>query len=260
MKKYFVMSLVALVALTMTSCMSVNFGDNGADKTPTQVPAINQVTAMQPFDEVDITGAFKVVYEEGTEHSVRVEASEQELKEMTVYVKDGELRIRKAVKKPTVSFKNVKIYVTSPKLKRIELAGSGLFAASNAIGTNDDLDVEIAGSGQILLTSVSNLNTDIEIAGSGNIEIGHLQTNEVNAEIAGSGNINLGNLVCSEMDVEIAGSGDVNCDHIDAKKAHVEIAGSGDVNLKGRILNFTKEIAGSGKVNYEETAPADSIK
>ena len=254
------MSLVALVALTMTSCMSVNFGDNGADKTPTQVPASNQVTAMQSFDEVDIAGAFKVVYEQGAEHSVRIEATEQELKEMTVYVKDGELRIRKAVKKPTVSFKNVKVYVTSPKLTKIELAGSGLFAASNAIGTNDDLDVEIAGSGQVLLTEVSSLNTDLEIAGSGNIEIGHLQTNEVNAEIAGSGNINLGALACNELDVEIAGSGDVNCDRIDATKAHVEIAGSGDVNLKGRILNLTKDIAGSGKVNYVEADSVEPIK
>lgn len=260
MKKYFLMSLVAIVAVTMTSCMSVNFNDNGADKTPTQVSAINQVTAMQPFDEVDIAGAFKIVYEQGSEHSVRVEASEQELKEMTVYVKDGELRIRKAVKKPTVSFKNVKVFVTSPNLQKIELAGSGMFAASNAISVANDLDVEIAGSGNVLLTSVSCHDSDLEIAGSGNIEIGELTVNEVSTEIAGSGNINLGAMTCKKLDAEIAGSGDINCDKIDAESAHVEIAGSGDVNFKGRILNITKEIAGSGKVNYVETAPADTIQ
>ena len=260
MKKYFLMSLVALVALTMTSCMSVNFGDNGADKTPTQVSAVNQVTTMQPFDEVDIAGAFKVVYEEGAEHSVRIEASEQELKEMTVYVKDGELRIRKAVTKPTVSFKNVKVYVTSPMLEKIELAGSGIFAASNPIRSSNDLDVEIAGSGQVLLTDVSSLNADLEIAGSGNIEIGLLVCNEVKTEIAGSGNIILGNVACSEMKAEIAGSGDINCDQIDAHNGHVEIAGSGNVNLKGRILNLTKDIAGSGKVNYEELPATQPIQ
>ena len=255
------MSLVALVAVTMTSCMSVNFNDNSADKTPTQVPAINQVTAMQPFDEVDISGAFKIVYEESTEHSVRIEASEQELKEMTVYVRDGELRIRKTVAKPTVSFKNVKVYVTSPKLKKIELAGSGMFAASNGISAgNNDLEVEIAGSGQVLLATAICQDADLEIAGSGDIEIGNLKANEVNAEIAGSGNINLAALTCKELKAEIAGSGNVNCDNIVAEDAHAEIAGSGDVNLKGCITNLTKDIAGSGKVNYEELPATQPIQ
>ena len=108
MKKFFLMGLVALVSMTMMSCMSVNIGENGRDNTPSQVKEINQVTAMQPFDEVDIAGAFKVIYEQNDEFSVRVEASPEAFKEMTVYVKDRELRIRKSVSKPTQSFQNVK--------------------------------------------------------------------------------------------------------------------------------------------------------
>lgn len=260
MKRMIQLALVAVLGMTMMSCMSMNFNDKSVDKTPTQVHAINQVTAMQPFDVVDIAGAFKIIYESGAEHSVRIEASEQELKEMTVYVKDSELRIRKAVAKPTVSFKNVKVYVSSPEIRKIELAGSGLFAASNAIGSNDDLDVEIAGSGKVLITSASSLSSKLEIAGSGEIEIGHLQTNEATAQIAGSGNINFGSLVCNELKAEIAGSGDVNCDQIDTQNAHVNIAGSGNVNLNGRVFNLTKDIAGSGKVNYVEANPAEPIK
>ena len=261
MKKYFLMSLMAIVGMTMTSCMSVNFNDNGVDKTPTQVSEINKVTAMQPFNEVDISGSFKIVYDQGAEYTVRIEATEQELKEMTVYVKNGELRIRKAVAKPTVSFKNVKIHVSSPELKKIELAGSGLFAASNGISSiNSDLDVEVAGSGNVLLTSVDCFGSNLEIAGSGNIEIGHLQANEVTAEIAGSGNVNFGTLVCNDLKAEIAGSGNVNCDNIDAVNAHVEIAGSGDVNLTGRVSVLNKDIAGSGKVNLVEVPISEPAK
>lgn len=260
MKQMFRLALVAIVGMTMTSCMSVNFG-NDKDSTPTQVSAANQVTAMQPFDEVDVAGSFKVIYYQSEgEHSVSIEASEQQLKEMTVYVKEGELRIRKAVEKPTVSFKDVKIHVTSPNLKKIELAGSGLFTASNGIKVANDLDVEIAGSGQVLLTTASCNNSDLEIAGSGNIEIGHLQANETTAEIAGSGNVNLGELICKELKAEIAGSGDVNCDYIDADNVRVEIAGSGNVNLKGTVRNHTKEIAGSGKLNIVEAPAPDKIQ
>lgn len=252
MKQVIKLALVAVMGMTMTSCMSVNFNDNGVDKTPTQVSAINQVTAMQPFDEVDIAGAFKIVYEQGAEHNVRIDASEQAFKEMTVYVKDRELRIRKSVSKPTVSFKDVKVYVTSPDLHKIDLAGSGMFAASNPVAASKDLDVEIAGSGKVLLVAVTCQDACLEIAGSGNIEIGNLEATEVKTEIAGSGDISLGAMTCKKMNIEIAGSGNVNCDNINADNVHTEIAGSGDVNLKGSVRNHTKEIAGSGKVNISE--------
>ena len=250
MKKIILMmSLVAL--MSMTSCMSVNLGNGGKDDTPTQVSNLNQATTMQPFDDVDIAGAFKIIYEQRDDYSVKVEASEQALKEMTIYVKDKELRIRKAVNKPTVSFSDVKIYVTSPDIKTIEIAGSGAFTASQPITTRD-LYTEIAGSGKILLVAVKGQKNNMSIAGSGNIEIGQLDCDKARAEIAGSGDVNLGILNCKEFNIEIAGSGNVNCERIDADNVHTEIAGSGDVNLKGTVRNSTKDIAGSGKVHINE--------
>lgn len=250
MKKFMTLSLMALVAMTMTSCMSVHIGDWGdMDKTPTQVPEINKVTAMQPFDKVDMTNAFRVIYEQGETHSVRIEAGEQAFKEMTVYVKDGDLRIRKAVRKSTAHFEQVRIYVTSPDIKGIEIAGSGIFAASNPINTSGDLDMEIAGSGNIMLAEVTCKDADMEIAGSGDIEIGSLTAKDAKAEIAGSGDIKLGTFICTKFDIEIAGSGDVICDNITADDVHTEIAGSGDVMLRGAVKHHTEDIAGSGKVN-----------
>ena len=249
MKNVLAFSVLAMMTATMVSCMSVNFGNGSVDKTPTQVTRINQVTTMNPFDNVEIGGSFKVIYEQGGgDCSVRIEASEQALREMTVYVKDNALRIRQAVKKPTVSFKDVKIYVTSPALERIEIAGSGVFAASNPI-TAQNMRAEIAGSGNILLAGLTTRDIDMEIAGSGDIEIGQLKTDGVRAEIAGSGDISMGAMTCKKLSIEIAGSGSVNCEQIDADEVHTEIAGSGDVNLKGTVRQSTKDVAGSGKVN-----------
>ena len=245
------MSLMALVTMTMVSCMSVSLGNGGKDDTPTQVPMANTVTAMQPFDQVEISGAFKVIYEQGDKHSVSIEASEQALKEMTVYVKDGELRIRQAVNRPKVSFSEVKLYVTSPDIEYIEIAGSGIFTAKNPIKAND-LKTEVAGSGQILLVAVNGSKATMEIAGSGNIEFGQLQCDKAEAEIAGSGDIDLGKPGCNQSKLQIAGSGNVNCADIDADDVHSNIAGSGNVNLKGNVRHHTKDIAGSGKVNISE--------
>ena len=248
--KIFFLGLIALVSMTMMSCMSVtlNNGKDGKDTTPTQVPVANQVTAMQPFDQVEVAGAFKVIYEQGEKHSVRIEADEQAMKEMTVYVKEGELRIRQAVNRPKAKLENVKLYVTSPAIDNISIAGSGMFTASQPISSND-LDSEIAGSGQILLVAVNGEKSTMQIAGSGSIEIGQLDCRKARAEIAGSGDVNLGTLKCKDFNIEIAGSGDVNCEHIDADNVHTDIAGSGDVNIKGNVRHSSKDIVGSGKVN-----------
>lgn len=255
MKKYCFLSLMALVTMTMmSSCLSVNLNGGDYDTTPTQVPEMNKVTVVQSFDKVSVVNAFKVIYEQGTEHSVRVEASEQAFKEMTVYVKDGELRIRKAVKKtsPMVSFSDVKLYVTSPDIKGIDIAGSGMFAASNKIEVANDLDIDIAGSGEVMLVDMNCKDIHMEIAGSGSIEMGNLVTRNAKANIAGSGDINLGIMSCNKFNIEIAGSGNVNCDNITADDVDTDIAGSGNVTLKGKVKNPTQEIVGSGKVNYEE--------
>lgn len=249
MKKNFMTALVTLMAISMTSCLSIGYSNK--DNTPTQVPQINQVTTMSPFTEVDIAGAFKIIYEQSDEYSVRIDAPEQAVKEMTVYVKDQELRIRQSVSKPTVSFKDVKIHITSPIIKDIELAGSGVFTASNRINSTDDIDIDVAGSGNVLLADVTCKDADLDIAGSGNIEIGHLAATVVNADIAGSGNINLGILACTKFDIDVAGSGDVTCNNITADRVHTDIAGSGNVTLKGSIKTHTQEIAGSGKVNID---------
>ena len=247
------MTLVVMMAVTMTSCLSVNLNNNSGDydTTPTLVPNAGVDTHMQPFDQVSVANAFKVIYAQGDNYSVRIDASEQALKEMTVYVKDGELRIRKAVKKlsPDVVLSNVKVYVTSPDIKLIDLAGSGIFTASQPISVEHDLTMDIAGSGKVLLVAVNCRTSNMEIAGSGNIEIGNLGATDVKADIAGSGDIRLGAMTCNKFNIDIAGSGDVNCDNINAENVNVDIAGSGDVNLKGTVKHHTKDIAGSGKVN-----------
>ena len=248
MKNVIKLAVMAAVCMTMVSCMSVNIGNHDVDKTPTQVPELNKPTAMQPFDEVTVSNAFKVIYEQGAEHIVRVEASEEAFQQMTVYVKDSELRIRPTVKNPKMSFKEIKVFVTSPTIKSIEIAGSGVFAASNKINVANDLDVEIAGSGKVLLADVTCKDSDMEIAGSGNIEVGNIAAKDVNAEIAGSGDINLATMLCNKLLIDIAGSGNVTCDNITAEDVHTEIAGSGNVNLKGTVKHHTKDIAGSGKV------------
>ena len=262
MKKFFLMSFVALLAMTMVSCLGLGYrGNTLADDTPTQVTDTNQVTKMQPFGRVDIEGAFKVIYEQGSEYSVRVEASELALKQMTVYVEDSVLCIHESRYEPATPLDDVKVYVTAPDLFKINLLGSGMFAADNAITVDTCLIVIVMGSGMVQLASVDCHGKAIFSVDEGtNLELGHLKAEETIASIDGSGNINLGSLECKFLRADVTGSGCLNCDNINADEAEINITGSGNVNLKGTVKNVTKEITGKGLLNITHATSADSVK
>ena len=250
------MSLVALVLTTMTSCMHVkidgkdwSFGGH-ENNTPTQVHQVGQSTEMNPFDVVNVAGPFNVIYEQGEAPTVRVEGTTEQLGKMTIYVKDGELYIDQRKSQSGDVFKGLQVFVTSPTIKGIDLAGSGKVTAPKALTVND-MYLELAGSGHITLAQLTCQDLKIDIAGSGEVTTGPIQANKVTNEIAGSGDINLTGLTCKTVKNEIAGSGDITLNDLNVDLVKSNIAGSGDVILHGNVKSHEEDIAGSGKVRLE---------
>ena len=257
MKKLMMLSLVALVAMTMTSCMHVKIGDKDwslgshTNDTPTQVHQVGKATAMSPFDQVDVAGPFNVILEQGDSNTVRVEGTTEQLSKITIYVKDGSLYIDQRKQEDGNIFNGMQIFVTCPMVKGIEIAGSGTVTTPQALNVKD-IYIEVAGSGRVTLAKMTAQDVKCEIAGSGDITIGMLQANEVRNEIAGSGNIDIAGLTCKNVKNEIAGSGDIVLSNINVDHVKTEIAGSGDVTLLGKIGTHDEDIAGSGKVHINE--------
>ena len=254
MKKVLVMSLLAMVVMTMSSCLRVkidgkdwNFGGHTND-TPTQVHQVGQATSMNAFDAVDVAGPFNVIFEQGESHTVRVEGTAEQLSKMTIYVKDGELVIDQRKNESGDTFKGLQVFVTSPMVDALAIAGSGTIAAPNALKFNN-IRLEIAGSGDITLAQLTCLDLSMEIAGSGDITLGSVQANEVRSEIAGSGDIEVASLVCKNVKNEIAGSGNITLSNLNVDHVKSDIAGSGDVILRGKVGSHDEDIAGSGKVD-----------
>lgn len=248
------LSFVALVVMTMTSCLHVKidgkdwmFGSHTND-TPTQVHQVGTETAMNPFDEVDVAGPFNVIFEQGDGHSVRVEGTTEQLGKMTIYVKNGDLIIDQRKQESSGTFDGLQVFVTSPMVDGLTIAGSGTITAPKALMVNDMI-LEIAGSGDITLAQLTCKNLTIEIAGSGDVVTGPIQAQEVKNEIAGSGGIEVTGLICNNVKNEIAGSGDVTLNNLKVDHVKSEIAGSGDIILRGSVGSHDEDIAGSGKVH-----------
>ena len=239
MKKVLVMSLLALVVVTMSSCLRVKLGENGwslinkgghSNNTPTQVHQVGKVTQMEAFDEIDVAGPFNVILEQGQATTVRVDGTVDQLGNMTIYVKDGDLVIdmKEDMVDASKFFDGLRVFVSSPMVKSIEVDGSGSLTAPKALAVND-MNLEVSGSGDITLAQLTCKGLDIEVAGSGDVMTGPVQADAVKNSIAGSGDVRLNNL---------------NVDHVSTS-----IAGSGDVILRGTVGSHSEEIAGSGRVD-----------
>lgn len=165
-------SLMALVVMTMTSCMHVkvggkdfSLGKNGGNDTPTQVHQVGQLTSMNVFDNVNVAGPFNVFYEQGDAFTVLVKGTVEQLEKMTIYVKDDGLYIdRRENKWSGNDFKGLQVFVTAPSIKGLGVAGSGTITAPEAL-TLENLGLEVAGSGSIILAQLTCADLNNEIAG-----------------------------------------------------------------------------------------------
>ncbi|HTQ12597.1 MAG TPA: DUF2807 domain-containing protein [Rhizomicrobium sp.] len=142
----------------------------------------------------------------------------------------------------------------------------GAAATTAHIGRVKEAHIDIGGSGKIYVTQVDG-PLHLDVGGSGKINVG--STQEVDADIAGSGDVTLGPVanglkldiagsgdvssprVDGPVHVEIAGSGSVKIADGKADPLHVEIMGAGNFAFGGVANNPHIEAVGSGSVKLK---------
>lgn len=253
MKQFFVFfSLMAMMALmscqVQVSDKEWSLGGKGSkNDTPTQVHQLGQVTTMSEFDELNVAGPFNVIYDQGEGYTVRVEGTPEQLEKITIYVKENALYIDRRDSKNN-NFQGLQIFVTSPVIEDIEIAGSSKVTAPKLIKTNM-LTLDVAGSGQITLAQLECAEFKMDVAGSGSIVTGPVQASTVKTDIAGSGKVEVAALVCKRVENDIAGSGKATYNNMNVDHVQSDIAGSGKVFLNGKVGTHSEDVAGSGKVD-----------
>lgn len=224
MSKKIIITFIAL--LTLCSC-AIERDNKRTGKETTM--AVN----VKDFTELEIAGSFNVYFTQGNTTSVKVKGYEKYLKNVKI-TSDGKtlsIGIHKSWKNLSYFYDDIEVYVTSPNIRGISIAGSGEFKSSTKIDT-DRMYISVAGSGEVDIQDIICDNLKGEIAGSGEIDIKRITTQNAELSIAGSGDIDIENAVIDN----------VAC----------EIAGSGDIELKGNIKHHTQEVAGSGSVNINQ--------
>ena len=223
---------IALFASILVSSCVVIPGKLSQHKT--EVSELNTEASVKDFSGISVAGAMNVVLNQGDKTSVLIKGNDKDIVDkIVIYVKDNTLNIEPKKKfmgfLGSINWDEVTIYVSTPNIESIELAGSG------NITTNKPIDAE---------------NVDVELAGSGDINISNAFTcNSLDVEVAGSGNVSFDQLKANSLRTSIAGSGDVSYNNMDATNVVSNIAGSGNIILKGKALKHTQDVVGSGNID-----------
>jgi len=206
------------VALTTVSCIGIRGSGIRAEDT----------RLVPPFSAIEINGGYHLEIEvvPGLEGEVSLHLSGDD--NLLPLVKTECIGGNLEIGSDEALSSNLPLTVTARtgELKSIEINGS---AEGRIVGlSGDKVTLGINGSGELVLTGKVR-ELELEVAGSGEITANEVQAETVSIDVAGSGEVK----VCAtgKLKVDIAGSGRVEyyCNPAELEKS---IAGSGELIRK----------------------------
>lgn len=206
-----------------------------------------ETRSVSNAERIESMGSFNIEIIQGNNTSVRIEGEENLIPYIETNTHEGALRIRVRKGYNINTTRELKIYITTPRLEEVSIAGSGDITGKGKFTGANKLNTSIAGSGSISL-EVNTPEIETVIAGSGDINLTG-ETRNISIDIAGSGNFNGQSMMAENVTIDIAGSGDVRV--FADKKLDIDIAGIGNVYYKGNAV-VTQSIAGSGDIKKIE--------
>lgn len=187
----------------------------------------------EKFKNVAVAGSFSIHYIQGKTTSVKVRGRQKDLDLIKVENKGETLSFSFKKSKNNNWFSSsfhvddIDVYITSPNIRKISIAGSGEFEAKGHVDTDE---------------------MTIKVSGSGEVDLKNLICNKITIDIAGSGEVDIDRITTAEARMNIAGSGSIDMENANIGYAKSEIAGSGTIELNGNIKSHNEKVAGSGEV------------
>ncbi len=202
--------VVALSGLFFTGCVEVGSGDVVEDRR-----------ALEPFSQVESSGAIRVSVEVGLEPGAVVVTDDNLISIVDTIVSGDTLKIR--TNKAFVTRSGIEVHVAAPTLDGIEVSGSGQTRATGVDA--DNLEVDISGSGSVTLLGVAR-SLDARLSGSGRLDAVGMPVESATVRASGSGGAKL----------------------VATQKLDADVSGSGSVRYGGSPADVSQDVSGSGSV------------
>jgi hypothetical protein len=219
MKKHYSM-LVGVVALLVAGCSCHCFKGCGGPKVVGSGIAQTEQRDVGDFSEIKCKIGGDITVTRAEQATLRITADDNLLPIITTEVQDGALIV--SAEESYSSKTRVCLQIEVPMISRVEVLGSADVLLDSV--TDEKLAINICGSGDIEAVGEV-LSLDVVINGSGELKLKQLQVQTCNIRINGSGDAVLS--VAESLDAQINGSGDIT--YYGTPHVQVKMRGSGNL-------------------------------
>jgi len=202
---------------------------------------ITRTFNVSDFDEIQLTGDYKVNLIPGTSEEVEIEADENLMEDIDVDVIGSNLRIES---RRIRSRKGITLNIYYKELNGIS-AGGAIDLMSRATIRSKYFDIRMGGAGEIDLEFEGEKLT-IKMSGAGDIRLSGKAT-ELDINISGAGGLDAFDLKTDFARVRISGIG--GADVYVSRELEARISGLGDINYKGSPKYVDSDVSGLGSIN-----------
>jgi hypothetical protein len=193
------------------------------------------------FNRIELDFGAEVILTQGPARDIQIEAERNIIPRIITRISGNTLILD--ANGSIYTNKKIKIWIQTPDIYSIDVAGSGRVISDNKI-YGKSIDLRLSGSGLIDVALDMKNDVNAQLGGSGLI---FLEGDAKNAiyTMTGSGKIESFGLHVDNSDVDIDGSG--RCETTAYYNLDVYITGSGTVWFKGDP-RISRKISGSGRI------------
>ena len=200
---------------------------------------------VSSFTKVEVHGAVKVYVSQGDLKPVKIETDENLLPYIELVQEGDQLTVRTKKGYNLNTSGDMKIYLTAPVYKRIDVSGACDIIGETKIDDNENLALHVSGAGEIRM-DVDAPEIIAEISGSGSVNLKG-ETKKFDLDLTGAANAHCYDLLSENTKVEISGAGDAEV--YASVKLEAQVSGAGSVKYKGDAKTVNQHVSGAGSVN-----------
>ncbi|HLA06319.1 MAG TPA: head GIN domain-containing protein [Anaerolineales bacterium] len=205
----------------------------------------SETRRVKDFLAVTIRYPAEIVIQQGKSESVKIEAEDNLLPQLSTEVRDGTLVIENKEdnwSKRVDPSKKVIITITVIDLNEINFTSAGTLRVDGL--KTETLNLSLSGAGEITLNDLDVEKLESRLSGTGNIEANGT-ADELELTISGAGNFDAPGLASNAANVRISGVGNATVRVKD--KLVATVSGAGSVDYYGSP-SVDKNISGAGSV------------
>ena len=226
MKKVFA---IAACVLALSSCVFSYSGDMGK-KVKCKGPVITKDFDLTGFEAITINGGADMEIIQGDEIKVSVKANEEVFNHLD-YEVSGSTLIIKTKDDVGIRAEEYDITVTLPLLTAVTVNGAGDLDIKNGYVSDNDLEIEINGAGDIEMTGVTVPSLAVYLNGAGGIDANDLNVEKLSVHISGAGDVDVSGKAGSAI-FSVSGAGDIDAVNLDCDNVQTHKSGIASIRLK----------------------------